>query len=559
MRIIKRIKRLIAVTGLISILVPHVIFATPTGDKAERIIKETAAVQTEFDFEEKNPTGIERSINGNTTLKQDVKSLVPYLEKLLNKAYENAKRDVQRKISENGWDETNTLLSFTDKGNPYKDLDYNALIAAYATISAHGLKNGKVLSVVPMVIPVYEEATLEDGTRYAEVTMKVLSMKGLFKYYGYDPDDPEIKKEYEFRKKKIEDTFKKAKIAESMFIETRESVSRYLEEWKEPEYMGDYVIPADASPKAKLVIKAALSLLGGVPYDWGGKPSKPGYDTSWWTGKSGGGQKGLDCSGFVQWAFMTAGYGKEITDGLLSTYSIRESCQYISRDELKPGDLGLMKNNSEGTNHVGIYIGNNMFIHCSSGAHTVTAGEYGFRYFMKVPDGEIDDSIPKYYIGTGLDDVFDTSYDTGSKNGTYTFPTGKGGIPYTDEEAYTFAQLLEHEVGGESVNSWIACGEVVLNRVNYEGSFENTLLGVIYEPHQFSYVEEIKDIKPRVEMIAVAMQILDGTLKYFDNDRVVFFKNPMITNGIPSTMPIDWGSHPWYAAVDSTAFYLDHK
>ncbi len=77
----------------------------------------------------------------------------------------------------------------------------------------------------------------------------------------------------------------------------------------------------------------------GVPYVWGGaSPS------------------GFDCSGLVMYVY--AQLGVSLPHYTVSQYNYANSV-YVPRSELEPGDLVFF----DGLGHVGIYIGNNEFIH----------------------------------------------------------------------------------------------------------------------------------------------------------------------------------------------------
>jgi LysM repeat protein len=82
------------------------------------------------------------------------------------------------------------------------------------------------------------------------------------------------------------------------------------------------------------------------------------------------GPRGFDCSGFTQYV-MRKSKGVNIP-----RVSRRQAYygKYISRKNLKPGDLiffDTSKRRRGYVNHVGIYIGNNKFIHASSAKHRV--------------------------------------------------------------------------------------------------------------------------------------------------------------------------------------------
>nr|WP_318380955.1 bifunctional murein DD-endopeptidase/murein LD-carboxypeptidase [uncultured Enterobacter sp.] len=77
-------------------------------------------------------------------------------------------------------------------------------------------------------------------------------------------------------------------------------------------------------------------------------------------------KKGIDCSGFVQRTFREQ-FGLELPR---STYEQQEMGKSVSRTSLRTGDLVLFKAGSTGR-HVGIYIGNNQFVHASTSSGVV--------------------------------------------------------------------------------------------------------------------------------------------------------------------------------------------
>ena len=84
-----------------------------------------------------------------------------------------------------------------------------------------------------------------------------------------------------------------------------------------------FLASLDCSGKRKELMRCALSLVGRVPYFWGGK-SAPGWNSEWNTPKlvtSAGSSStgtirpyGLDCSGFTEWVYQTA-LGVTLYDG----------------------------------------------------------------------------------------------------------------------------------------------------------------------------------------------------------------------------------------------------
>ncbi len=96
-------------------------------------------------------------------------------------------------------------------------------------------------------------------------------------------------------------------------------------------------------PTASAIIATAKKYIG-VPYVWGG--STP---------------SGFDCSGYVQYVFKAHGISLPRTSK--EQYGVGT---YVSKANLKAGDLVFFNTEGSGVSHLGIYIGNNQFIHASS-------------------------------------------------------------------------------------------------------------------------------------------------------------------------------------------------
>ena len=132
----------------------------------------------------------------------------------------------------------------------------------------------------------------------------------------------------------------------------------------------------------KYILRTGLSLVGKVPYFWGGK-SGPGWNDEWNTpkvvtaeGSSSTGTirpYGLDCSGFTTWVYNTA-LGVNIGAGTSGQYP---NTVAVSEADLLPGDLGfLAESNGSGWNHVLMFAGysetgERMWVHCSSGSGVI--------------------------------------------------------------------------------------------------------------------------------------------------------------------------------------------
>lgn len=134
----------------------------------------------------------------------------------------------------------------------------------------------------------------------------------------------------------------------------------------------------NCSETRKYIVKTGLSLVGKVPYFWGGK-SAAGWNDEWNTPKlvTAAGSAttgtirpfGLDCSGFSDWTYKTA-----VGVSLYGTsWSQWDESYAITAEELLPGDLGfLMDDDGSDWNHVLIFAGygengERMWVHSSGG------------------------------------------------------------------------------------------------------------------------------------------------------------------------------------------------
>ena len=122
--------------------------------------------------------------------------------------------------------------------------------------------------------------------------------------------------------------------------------SGYIGKYVEGSYT-DYDIPPEALDDEVFaaIIKEAEKYLG-YPYVWGGSNPSTSFD----------------CSGFVSWVINHSGWDV----GRLGAQGLCNICTPVSSDNVKPGDLVFFTGtyDTPGVSHVGIYVGNNMMIHC---------------------------------------------------------------------------------------------------------------------------------------------------------------------------------------------------
>jgi len=92
----------------------------------------------------------------------------------------------------------------------------------------------------------------------------------------------------------------------------------------------------------------------------------------------GNGSFGLDCSAFVQKIYSLIGF--ELPRSAREQFNIGEA---VDKDNLLKGDIVFFRTYASFPSHVGIYIGENLFIHASSIAKKVVIDSIESPYYLK--------------------------------------------------------------------------------------------------------------------------------------------------------------------------------
>ncbi|MBM5570334.1 peptidoglycan endopeptidase [Deefgea chitinilytica] len=115
----------------------------------------------------------------------------------------------------------------------------------------------------------------------------------------------------------------------------------------------------DYTPAQDLLL-SAMSLIG-VKYTWGGNTP----------------ESGLDCSGFIRYVFQNS-----MNMTLPRTaVEMAQTGKTIDKTELKPGDLVFFNTLGRTFSHVGIYLGDNRFIHSPRAGRSVEVANMGQSYW----------------------------------------------------------------------------------------------------------------------------------------------------------------------------------
>jgi cell wall-associated NlpC family hydrolase len=89
--------------------------------------------------------------------------------------------------------------------------------------------------------------------------------------------------------------------------------------------------------------------------------------------------RGFDCSGLVYYLLRSRGYNPPRTAAGFAKYG-----KAVAKKDLKPGDLVLFANTyKRGISHIGIYIGNNNFVHAANHRSGVKTDSLGSSYYSK--------------------------------------------------------------------------------------------------------------------------------------------------------------------------------
>ncbi len=134
--------------------------------------------------------------------------------------------------------------------------------------------------------------------------------------------------------------------------------------------------PNSWQDKAQEVLINALSLTG-IQYKYGGNSPAAGFD----------------CSGFVRYVFRNAA-NLSLPPTARAIAQIGKS---VKKDELQPGDLVFFNTLKSAFSHVGIYLGNNKFIHAPSKGKAVQVESMQNSYWSSRFEGaqRLDEEVEK--------------------------------------------------------------------------------------------------------------------------------------------------------------------
>jgi len=352
---------------------------------------------------------------GHTDMFAIYDELADIVTECVTQAYDGARAEAMRIIKDGGFDQSLSTEAIIDYGHVSVDYDVCYILAAYsASMNQKGttkqdLKKKLDAVASQMFTVTYEvkETTVtipaanegEDPTtetvQYAVCTIHSFDTSVILSAFNIDPDAP-----YGQFKIRTGDAI------ESMALALKRTLYGSMVSGQTPPITDEELIAfldnLTCSPARKELMRAALSLVGRVPYFWGGK-SPAGWNDEWntpklvtATGSSSTGTLrpyGLDCSGFTDWTYKTA-LGVGLPAGSAGQWG---GSTAISEAELKPGDLGFQDKPSPfTTNHVLLFAGRDssgkkLWVHCNADTGGVALNSPTYvKYYRRVNGVDLD-------------------------------------------------------------------------------------------------------------------------------------------------------------------------
>lgn len=328
--------------------------------------------------------------NGPTEITANFEDLAAVVSDAIQAGYDASLARVDEIIAEGGYDHELSMQSLVNYGLTSPDYDTCYVLAAYsASMEQRGTTKAdmqaKLGAVADQMFPVtytVEEAEVpsedEETTttvQYVVCTIHPFDQSVILKAFSIDTDA---------QYSQFNITYGEAinNMSNALKMTMYGTVGNGQVPPITDAELNAFLATLDCSGMRKELIRVALSLVGKVPYFWGGK-SAPGWNDAWNTpklvtaeGSSSTGTIrpfGLDCSGFTEWVYQTA-LGITLYDGSWNQW---DATYAISEDELLPGDIGFMAAPGEvPVNHVLIYAGKSadgkqMWVHCASSTGVV--------------------------------------------------------------------------------------------------------------------------------------------------------------------------------------------
>lgn len=331
------------------------------------------------------PSIVTNNFSGPVNLSDSFDGYSAVISSCIQAGHDAALAQVEQIIADGSYDHALSISALDDQGKVSPDYDASYILAAYSlSIGQTGLSKddfqAKLQSAAERMyrMTYVEKESVSDAgaaVKYAACTIHPFDQSAILEAFGIDISAP-----YGQTGSTYGDIISNMAKSLKMTMYATEG-SGMTPEITDAD-LNAYLSTLTCSNSRKALIRAALSLVGKVPYFWGGK-SGPGWNDAWNTPRlvTAAGSKstgtirpyGLDCTGFTDWVYQTA-LGVSLYEGSWrqwdNTYAITEA-------QLLPGDLGFMAvPGTVSVNHTLLYAGKDpqgrkLWIHCSSGKGVV--------------------------------------------------------------------------------------------------------------------------------------------------------------------------------------------
>ena len=309
----------------------------------------------------------------------------------ITEGYDHAFAEVERIITENGYDYEYSMQTLINHGATSAEYDICYVLAAYSVaMEQRGTTTDDMIKKLKTVTELMFEVTYENKkitvtipaedengedteieVMITECTIHPFDQSAILTAFGIDPAA-------QYGQFNITNSAAITSMANSLRVTMYGAVRSGSVPPINDEELAEIISNLNTTQKREELLTAALSLVGRVPYFWGGK-STAGWNDDWNTpkvvtsiGSSSTGTLrpyGLDCTGFTDWVYKTA-LGVSIGTGSWNQWDNSIS---ITQSQLLPGDLGYMSIPGTSTSqHVLMYVGkdasgNLLWVHCEWG------------------------------------------------------------------------------------------------------------------------------------------------------------------------------------------------
>ena len=316
--------------------------------------------------------------------------LVSTVTQIVEDGYQASFDKAENWVISGGYDYDLSMEAFVNYGQSSAGYDVGYILSAYSVsvepedVSPEDMEE-KLRSYIDDMFPVTAEEKTKDSVRYLACTLHPFNQEIIAEAFDLD-----LSAFYEGTSRTYEEVI--ASMAEALKRALYGSLGNGQTPPLTDEELLSFVQMQECNAARRHLLTTALSLVGKVPYFWGGK-SDAGWNDEWNTPKlvtaAGSSETGairpygLDCSGFTDWAFKTA-FGISIGAGSWNQW---DHTTEISEAELLPGDLGFLAvPGTVSVNHVLIFAGyaedgKKMWVHCEGGSGVILSSpDYVTQY-----------------------------------------------------------------------------------------------------------------------------------------------------------------------------------